>query len=221
MPLYAFLDESGEYTFHAKSPRYLIYTGVVTTNPMLFTVELATLKYALLEEGLDAGKCEDCFHATTDKQTTRDKVYAIIQSSNDFEVHSIVVRKNRVNPSLYKFGPYYIAYRTMLKYMLAFRKPDRLHIIVDTPPDKAQQAALKKSLKARADEIIASRKIPYTIDHHKSGCHALLQVADYCAWAIMKKWQSGDMRSYNLISGRIRNEFDIYVNGDKDYYVYT
>jgi hypothetical protein len=214
MTTFMFLDESGEYTYHAKSPRYLVYVGVATDFPTLFTLDLADLKYRLLRQG----QCIEYFHASEDEQAVRDAVFRVITSSDKFAIHSIIVRKNRVNASLRKFGVYSIAYRTMLKYLVGRGGVQRLHIIVDTPPDKKQQTALKETLKAKADQVLRSKGIVYTIDHHRSSSHALLQVADYCAWAIQKKWQSSDARSYDLIRNKSANEFDIYASGDMDYY---
>jgi hypothetical protein len=212
MPAFAFLDEAGEYTFHAQSGAYLVYTGVITANPTLFSHEFAALKYDLLARG----HCIERFHASEDKQFVRDRVFDIIAASEEFVIHSIVVRKNRINPSLYRHGVYSVAYRTMLKYLVGGEKVDRFHIIVDTVPDKQQQTALKTTLKQRAEQAMG--QIPFSIDHHNSSAHALLQAADYCAWATHKKWQSGDVRSYDRLRGRIRNEFDIYARGDRDYY---
>lgn len=62
---------------------------------------------------------------------------------------------------------------------------DRLHIIVDTVPDRQQQTALRQTLKQKAEEVLG--QVPFSIDHHSSAAHALLQAADYCAWATYKK----------------------------------
>jgi hypothetical protein len=212
MPLYAFLDESGEYSFHAKSSKFLVYAAVVTAMPTLFSHEFAELKYELLSRGL----CLDRFHASCDKQFVRDRVFALLADSPHFAIHSIVVRKNRVNPILHKFGIYSIAYRTMLRYLAGGGKIDSLHLIVDTVPDTSQQAALKITLARRAAEALG--KIPFSIDHHSSLAHALLQAADYCAWAIWKKWQSNEERPYRLIQNKIRNEFDLFEKGDTEYF---
>lgn len=139
MPAFAFLDEAGEYTFHSKSGAYLVYTGVITANPCLFSQEFAALRYELLAQGNSIER----FHACEDKQFVRDRVFGILTASNEFAIHSIVVRKNRVNPTLRRFGVYSVAYRTMLKYLVGGQKMDRLHIIVDTVPDRQQQTALR------------------------------------------------------------------------------
>jgi hypothetical protein len=212
MPVFAFLDEAGEYTFHAKSGSYLVYTGVITATPTLFGHEFAALKYELLMQG----HCIERFHASEDKQFVRDRVFDIMAASNDFVIHSIIVRKNKIHPRLYKHGVYSVAYRTMLKYLVGGGKVDRAHIIVDTVPDKQQQTALKQTLKLRAEEAMG--QIPFSINHHSSAAHSMLQVADYCAWATQKKWQSGDVRSYDSLRGKIRNEFDLYRKGETDYY---
>lgn len=214
MPVFVFLDESGEYAFHAKSGKYLVFAGIVTGTPLLFTAELAVLKYALLAEG----QCLEKFHAHEDKQAVRNRVFDVIQSSNDFFIHSIIVRKNRINPALYKHGVYFQAYRTMLRYLAGGRLRTTVHIVADTVPDKSQQTTLEKNLRVTAEQVFSPKGIPFSIDHHSSAAHALLQVSDYYAWAIQKKWQSNDVRSYDLIKGRIVNEFDIFQNGDTEYY---
>lgn len=45
-----------------------------------------------------------------------------------------------------------------------------------------------------------------------------VQVADYCAWAIQRKWELNDPRSYELIQDRITYEYDLWAHGDEHYY---
>ena len=45
-----------------------------------------------------------------------------------------------------------------------------------------------------------------------------LQVADYCAWAVMKKWERGDNRSFDLIKDRVTYEYDLFRTGKDHYY---
>jgi hypothetical protein len=48
----------------------------------------------------------------------------------------------------------------------------------------------------------------------------LLWAADYCAWAIQRRWESGfvDLRSHDLIKGNLATEFDLWEKGNKHYY---
>jgi Protein of unknown function (DUF3800) len=214
MPVFAFLDESGDYRFCAEASKFIVFAAVIVSNPLLLTSEFSGLQYDLLCEG----HCIERFHASEDKQFVRDRVFQLLQREQSYRIHAIIVRKNRANPSLYKYGVYTVAYKAMLSYLTKTVKPDRLHIVVDTIPDKKQQKVLATTLRNRAAEIIEPLGIGYTIDHHNSTGHALLQASDYCAWAIYKKWHEADERSYQLIRDKIGNEFDIYRGGDIEYY---
>jgi hypothetical protein len=44
-----------------------------------------------------------------------------------------------------------------------------------------------------------------------------LQVADYCAWAIQRKWEGDDPRSHALIAPKIMSEFDAW-RGSRTFY---
>jgi hypothetical protein len=214
MPLFAFLDESGNYTYTREQGNIIVYCAVVTTTPSLFCHDFSALKYEFHAQG----NCLERFHAAEDAQAVRDRVFGIISQSTGFAVHAIVLRKNKANPKLRKYGVYSTAYKTLLKYLVGALALDRLCIVVDTVPDKSQRAVLENTLQQRTSEVLNARGIPFTIEHHNSGAHSLLQVADYCAWAIYKKWHANDVRSYDLIRGRIRNEFDIFALGDTEYY---
>jgi hypothetical protein len=45
-----------------------------------------------------------------------------------------------------------------------------------------------------------------------------LQVADYCTWAIQRKWERNDNRSYDLISGKLESEYDVWAIGRTYHY---
>jgi hypothetical protein len=54
-------------------------------------------------------------------------------------------------------------------------------------------------------------------------CHAdpCLQVADFCAWAIQRKWESKDkwdIRSFDLIKDRVTYEYDLFRPGNENFY---
>lgn len=45
-----------------------------------------------------------------------------------------------------------------------------------------------------------------------------LQLVDYYCWAIYRKWEKRDMRSYELIKEKIGSEFELFARGSKTYY---
>lgn len=60
--------------------------------------------------------------------------------------------------------------------------------------------------------------IRWKIDFRPSHCDPCLQLADYCAWALQRKWERGDLRSYDLIKDRITYEYELWKHGSKLYY---
>jgi hypothetical protein len=45
-----------------------------------------------------------------------------------------------------------------------------------------------------------------------------VQVADYCNWAVFRKWQRGETEFYDQIKPALRSEFDIFRTGVTYYY---
>ena len=90
-----------------------------------------------------------------------------------------------------------------------------------TPQNKNATAnALWDSRTHVGKSLIVARGIKerYQVLLHDSKSNVDLQIADYCNWAIYRKWSRGDERSYNLIRTAIRSEFDIFRSGSTYYY---
>ena len=58
----------------------------------------------------------------------------------------------------------------------------------------------------------------FVLDFPLAMADPCLQIADYCAWAIGRKWNNGKNDFYNHIAGHIRSEFDLWKNGTKTHY---
>lgn len=56
------------------------------------------------------------------------------------------------------------------------------------------------------------------VHFHPSVSHHMLQVSDYVGWAIFRKYEGGDTRSYALVKPTIRMEFDMFRKGITTYY---
>jgi len=97
--LYLFVDESGNFDFSSpKGTKYFTLASVSTFNPCLFKEKILGFKYELLEKGYN----KEMFHATEDEQVVRDKIFGFIKDlSGDFEIDSVIVQKNKTNPTLY------------------------------------------------------------------------------------------------------------------------
>ncbi len=108
----------------------------------------------------------------------------------------------------------------LLKYVLERADMDRVSeviIVTDSIPLKRKRKAIEKAIKMTLRAELP-RETSFRVLHHASKSSFGLQIADYCNWAIYRKWQRGDTRSYNLIKRGIRSEFDIFKNGEIFYY---
>lgn len=138
---------------------------------------------------IESGEDIHWFHATEDQQPVRNRVFAIIQQNLDhMRVDALIIEKRKTHPSLQQESRFY---PEMIGYLLR-------HILT-----------LARML---------PRNVTWRVLHHPSHCNFDLQIADYCNWAIYRKWNDWDVRSYDLIRPAIRKEFDIFARGTKFYY---
>jgi len=94
--LFIFIDESGNFDFSPNGTKYFSLSAISTLDP-LGKEKLEKIKYYLIEKGIDI----EYFHAAEDEQFVRNRVYNFIESLEDIEIDSVIVQKNKTNPSLY------------------------------------------------------------------------------------------------------------------------
>ncbi len=108
----------------------------------------------------------------------------------------------------------------LLRYLLVepeFRAVEEVIAVTDNIPVKKKAQAIEKAVKTVLAAMLPA-DVKYRVLHHASKSSFGLQVADYCNWAIYRKWERGDTRSYELIQTRVRSEFDIFQTGRRHYY---
>lgn len=216
--LYIFLDEGGNFDFSAKGSQYFTITSITRERPFNAYTELTELKYDVLETGLDI----EYFHATEDRQVVRDGVFGVIgKHLGDIRIDSIVAEKRKAHPSIQVAHHFYcriLGY--LLRYVLnghTLSKYSEIIIITDKLPHKRERGAFEKAVKQTISHYLPST-IKYRILHHDSKSNFYLQIADYCNWAIGRKWERSDNRSYDLIRKGIKSEFEVFRQGKVFYY---
>lgn len=228
--LFLFLDESGNLDFSRKGTRYWSLTAFCTFHPSQGKEGFLDLLYSLADEG----KGVPHFHATEDRQAVRDEVFNLIRGLEDgHEVHSVIAEKRKAGRSLYRSTVlrrgkrveisdesrfYEVVCKALLTYV--FRCPRFAHakhvvIVLSSIFTKERHQNIKSAL---IRGLTQRTTIPFQIYFQENRCDLNCQIADYCGWAIARKWELRDERSYNLIRGRIRNEFDIFERGLSTYY---
>lgn len=218
--LYVYLDEAGNFDFSAKGTRYFMLGSIALERPFGFFAPLAELRLDLLEQGLNIER----FHASSDKQSTRNGVFGVIGGYlAGMRIDATIVEKCKTGPALRadeRFYPEMLAYH--LRHVLTplhISDYGNVVIVTDTLPMQGKRKAVEKAVKQTLVKMLPE-DVPYQIWHHDSRSALGLQVADYCTWAIYRKWnsQSEDLRSYNVIAPAVRSEFDIFRTGTRLYY---
>lgn len=214
---YLFADEAGCFTF-SRAPnvsRYFIICTITTGNLDVSTA-LHALRHKLVWEGLDIG---DFFHATVDAQAVRDRVFDEVLK-HDFQIQATICEKAKAQPSVRSSKPRFYKYPWFYQFkhgIAPFVPPDaRLLITAASIGTKKEKATFTTALNDVMAQTVAAT--PWMVDFRPSHCDPCLQLADYCAWAIQRKWERGDLRSYDLIKSRISYEFELWKHGTKLYY---
>jgi hypothetical protein len=218
---YVFLDEGGNFDFSLKGTKILMATAVVSTRPFAWDEPLLAVKYNLLESAAST----EYFHATEDKQHVRNQVFDCLESStSNFEIHSVLIEKRKTHPKLQELEA---LYPIMLGWLLTYifnrlsksgaKADSQVIVITDRIPHQKKRAAAEKAIKEHLS-IILPKSLKYQLCHHDSKSCLGLQVADYCNWAIYRKWNDSDERSYSKIQKSVKSEFDVFSAGREYFY---
>ena len=207
--LYIFLDEAGNLDFSRSGTKYFVLGGITKERPFLAYRELTELKYDLVEKHLDL----EYFHAAEDNQSTRNQVFDIIEKNLPGVVaDAIIVEKQKVDSSLRAEEQFYPkVLGTLLREILRqYALADFAEVIVftDSLPVSRKRAAVEKGVKITLTAMLPAT-VRYRVLHHASKSNLDLQIADYCTWAIYRKWNRQDERSFQRIKTAVRREWDV------------
>ena len=210
---YIFLDESGNFDFGRSGTRYLVMTSVGIVRPSPMWGRLDDYKYHCIEAGTDI----EYFHCYDDRGPVRGAVFDLIAEHLDqMRICCVVNEKERTAPEMREDKR---LYQWMLGYLLRHALSEELTadaeeiiVITDTIPVNKKRRAVEKSIK---QAVMRNQlpKVAYRILHHQSRSHYGLQVADYCCWAIFRKWEREDSTWYDRIKPAIRRELDAFPKG--------
>ena len=160
----------------------------------------------------------DYFHATVDKQLVRDEVFNLI-TNHDFSVQATIMEKSKaqtqVRTSRARFYQYVWLYHFRHSTQSLLNGIPELMVMTASIGTKKERASFASAVKDVMRQTINAN---YRTDFCPASADPCLQIANYCAWALQRKWERNDLRSYNLISDRITYEYDLWSRGDKHYY---
>lgn len=216
--VYLFLDEAGNLDFTNNGTEYFILTSLAIERPFKGLEELISLKYDLIEYGLDI----EFFHASEDKQHVRDRVFRVISNNlSHYRLDSIIVEKRKTHPKLQvdtAFYPRILSY--LLRYVfdnIESHKYKEIVVVTDTIPLQRKRKAIQKEIKSILKQSINPHG-KFRVMHHSSKSNMCLQITDYVSWSIFRKWERLDTRSYDQIKKSLKSEFEIFKTGKNEYY---
>lgn len=211
-PLHVFIDESGDFVFSGQGTRYFLLTAVSTMDCRDLYGDYFDLKHRLAHSGLGIEE----FHATEDPQAVRNAVYDLIErhcSHGCMKIDAIIAEKSKAKPEFRDDDT--VFYARMLHRLLQAVFEHPLDPTVDSVlvwPARIgvnrRKTAFEKSVKTYLAHLEA--RVPYRIFIHRAASHPMLQVADYCSWALAKKWKDREMRPYAKISCAVRTESEAF-----------
>lgn len=227
--LFIFIDESGNFDFSPIGTNNFVLTAISTTEPLKDRQVLNKFRYELLSQGNN----QECFHATEDKQTIRDRFYDFVCSYDDFFIDSVIAQKNKANPSLYieqyvknnknikvvngaEF--YRVVSQTLLQFVFKrFQSAyiEKIVVVMDNLFTENKRQYILKYLKSYLKTYF---KKPFYIYFHKTESDLNSQIADYCGWAIYIKNERSEIRPIERIKNKIKSEFPIFARGRTNYY---
>ena len=203
--LFVFIDELGNFDFSKKGTKYYIFTALMTPIPLKYISEINQLQLDILskhvlpglsDEYLDNSLCLK-FHATEDKQPVRDLFFGLISGMDNFLINSLVIRKNRTNPVLRETNQFYSRFLgSLMYYVFQAYSFTSLCVFVDGCVAVKNKNAFKKGIVRELHK--RDPKIKFNIYFPPSASSCSLQIVDYVNWAIYRKWENADTRSYEL-----------------------
>ncbi len=152
----------------------------------------------------------------------RDRVFKEL-ANHDFSVQATVLEKSKAYPRVrttdhlfYQYGWFYHFKNTAPKVIKD--GVSELHVTAASIGTKNRQTAFSTAVNNVVQQVLRSGEKKHRTNFCPAMADPCLQAADYCTWAIQRRWEGRDVRSYDLIKERINHEFDLWAHGDKHQY---
>ena len=216
--VHIFADEAGNFDFSRKrgASRFFILTTVAFPGGHdALATDLRVLRFKLAWAGVDLRRE---FHATEDPQHVRDRVFDVLRD-HDFRVDATILEKPKARPGIRSSEDrfYRTAWLFHLRNVLPSLLPhdSELHVIAASVGTGGRRHAFMTAVESAVrDATDAAAAIAFW----PAAADPCLQAADYCAWAIQRKWERGDERSYDLIQDQVVREHDLFHRGASTFY---
>jgi hypothetical protein len=215
--IHVFADEAGNFDFtrNTGASAYFILATVTFFDDRQACHDLQSLRFDLAWAGtMHPGP----FHATTDEQAVRNRVFAAL-APHGFRIDATILEKSKARPEIrasherfYQYAWYY-----HMKYLtpLIATPNDDLLVVAASIGERRKRDAYHAGVRDVMRQVGVGT---VRATHWPAAADTGLQIADYCCWAIQRKWERRDARSHALIAGKVGSEFDVFRRGQVHYY---
>ena len=195
-------DESGDLRFDRAGSRYFTFAAAWTYDPAPLAASLQELRFSLLRDGNNLER----FHAANDRPWCRNAVFRELTARQDWNFAALVVDKGRLFSDFrdpLRFYPRFMP--AVLTFILKGRlrpRTDRILIYTDRLPVERKKKAVEKAIHQSCVSCVKDG-IRFHMYHHDSASNAWLQVADYCCWAVHRKYEHHDSTYYDQLRSHL------------------
>lgn len=214
--VYVFADEGGDFVFkHGEGVSRYFIIGTVAMRETRIGLEVLNLRRELAWAGMVLPE----FHASHDKQRVRDRVFDVIARSN-VRIDATILDKPktqdhlRADPLRFYKQAWYLHFKYVAPRIAG--SLDELFVVTSSLRIKRKKQAIHWAV-----QDVVHQVSPTAIFHTAfwpAVSDPCLQVADYATWAIQRKYELDDTRSYDHVSSKIGSEFQPFAVGTKTYY---
>jgi len=198
--LYIYVDESGNFDFSKTGTKHFVMAAFATQSPLEGVIKFASLKYSLLESGVNIPN----FHASEDSQLVRNQVFDAISGLLDATSYTFWIRKD--DPQFSGKGVndiYEIFGREIGKAaMVESRKRNILTVVIVF--DKVLKHREQQSFLSRAKTEFSKSNQKFHIYFHNVSKDFNGQIADYLAWAHYVSLERNELRPLASLPAPLR-----------------
>ncbi len=212
--LHLYIDESGNFDFEETGTEHFILTILCSREPAVIQEPLSVLysKISLnTEPPLKLAAC-GFFHASEDRQAVRNEVVGVINNTNGhIRIDSVIARKKYVSNYLRSnhHELYYKMGAAALKYA-SNRAGWQGYTSLQITFGHLFHGKKKREISEAFKRILDGQSLRYSLQFSPPDNNFCSQIVDYFGWALYRKYERGDTRTYDQLKHWIVTEWSIY-----------
>ncbi len=211
--MYIFLDESGDLGFNTAligSSRFFIIGLLVCENLSTLQVVRLAIKNTLKQKINHKAKTPKSeLKGKELRFTVMEYFFKQINELSDLKFYTAIINKHNYLPIADKHRVYNKLVSAILKHVIFPSNIKYVHFMADQCKQGKDVKEFNFCIKEHLQAILPLKTF-VTIEHLRSETEKALQATDLFAYSIYRKYEKGDLRWFNLIKEKIKEEIIIF-----------